>query len=210
MRKCNLKYAIYGFILLMLSLGTHFAYNYFTDNVHVVLPHKIYRSAQLNAQELTAYQQQYHLKSIINLRGIWTDDGWYQVETQFAQQHHLTYVPLYLSAYKLPTHDQLMQLIHILETTPQPYMFHCKSGADRTGLASAISLILFDPNVTIAQLKNEMSWEYNVSSPRSVGFQVMQNYFYWLQQHHLVCNKTNFLHWANDNVPMKVFHGYFF
>ncbi len=43
-----------------------------------------------------------------------------------------------LSATTRPTRRELLTLIDTLNSCPYPLLIHCKSGADRTGLASAI------------------------------------------------------------------------
>ena len=43
-----------------------------------------------------------------------------------------------LNATRRPTRRQLLTLIDTLKTCPYPLLIHCKSGADRTGLASAL------------------------------------------------------------------------
>jgi len=40
----------------------------------------------------------------------------------------------------LPSADILLDLIHLLRTLPKPLLVHCKSGADRTGLAATLYL----------------------------------------------------------------------
>jgi hypothetical protein len=43
-----------------------------------------------------------------------------------------------LSATRRPTRRDLLTLIDTLNSCPYPLLIHCKSGADRTGLASAL------------------------------------------------------------------------
>ena len=50
----------------------------------------------------------------------------------------MIYYDLPLSATRRPTRRELLQLIDLLETCSYPLLIHCKSGADRTGLASAL------------------------------------------------------------------------
>lgn len=39
-----------------------------------------------------------------------------------------------------PARETLAQLVETLKSMPRPFVMHCKSGADRTGFASAIYL----------------------------------------------------------------------
>lgn len=194
------------FLALML---THLAYYYFTDNVHAVVPGKIYRSAQLSESGLSHYTKQLRLKTIINLRGRWPDDRWYQVESQFAKTHDLNYYPIHFSAYQLPTKTRLRKLVTLLLTAPKPLVFHCEGGADRTGMASAITVILYDKNPSMDAIKKQVSWHYNAISRNTVGYQVLRNYFAWLKAHHIRSSKERFLEWLNLSTPMKPYSGWF-
>jgi undecaprenyl-diphosphatase len=194
------------FLALML---THLAYYYFTDNVHTLVPGKIYRSAQLGERGLTHYTKQLQLKTIINLRGKWPDDHWYQVESQFAKTHDLNYYPIQFSAYQLPTKKRLRQLVTLLQTAPKPLIFHCEGGADRTGMAAAITVILYDKNPSMDAIKKQASWHYNAISRNTVGYQVLRNYFAWLKAHHIQSSKERFLAWLNSSTPMKSYSGWF-
>jgi undecaprenyl-diphosphatase len=186
------------------------AYNYLTQNVHTVIPNKIYRSAQFDHKELTIYTKKFGLKTIVNLRGSWPTNHWYQVESTFAKQNHLHYYPIQFSAYKLPTKDKLRELVHLLQTAPQPIIFHCEGGADRTGMAAAISVILYDKNPSTHLIKKQASWYYNAISRSTVGYQMLQNYFAWLKEnHHLHSTKALFLEWVNSPAKMKPYYGWF-
>ena len=210
---CTYKKIVKIIVLLVaipaVYLAGHLGYNYFSGNVHAVIPNKIYRTAQLDDAQLTKVTKQLHLKTIINLRGKWPDNKWYQVESQFAKKHHLNYYSVQFSAYNLPKVDRLRRLVHLLQTAPKPLAFHCEGGADRTGMAAAISVILFDKNPTITDIKKQASWHYNAISLKTVGYQVMMNYFTWLKQHHYKQSKARFLEWLHSPLKMKPYHGRF-
>src|SRR3990167_565100 len=91
-------------------VGSRLLYNYLSDNVHTVIPGKIYRTAQLDHSGLEKYTNQFHWKTIINLRGAWPSNHWYRVESRFTKQHHLHYYPIQFSAYKLPTKNKIREL----------------------------------------------------------------------------------------------------
>lgn len=196
--------------ILVLTVCGRLGYNYVTDNVHTVIPGKIYRSAQLDHRGLAKYTEKLHLKTIINLRGAWSKDSWYQVESRFAKNHHLNYYPIQFSAYDLPNKKHLYTLIQLLQTAPTPLIFHCEGGADRTGMAAAISIILFEPQATLSQIKHQISWYFNAISPKTTGYQLMRNYFAWLKAHHYrASNKTRFLEWVSLPAKWQPYHGWF-
>ena len=196
--------------ITVLIIASRLGYNFFTDNVHPVIPSEIYRTAQLDKAGLEKYTQQFGIKTVINLRGVWKNDHWYRVESQFAKKNNLNYYPMQFSAYDLPSKQELRDLVQLLETAPKPLMFHCEGGADRTGMAGAISIILFDKNPSMAQIMRQASWHYNAISSRTVGYQVMRNYFAWLKANHYHSStKKRFLEWLDLPVEMKPYHGWF-
>lgn len=204
---CSILMGVIAILLLLLVI--RMGYYYFSDNVHTVIHGQIYRSAQWNESGLSRYTKQFQLKTIINLRGAWPGNGWYQVESRFAASHHLHYYPIQFSAYSLPTKERLRELVQLLETAPKPLVFHCEGGADRTGMAAAISVILFDKHPTLDEIRRQASWHYNAISPKTVGYQVMRNYFAWLKAHHETSSKQHFLTWLNSPEKMKPYHGWF-
>jgi protein tyrosine phosphatase (PTP) superfamily phosphohydrolase (DUF442 family) len=109
----------------------------FQENLGVVDPGKVIRSAQPTAQ-LGRWVRDYHLESILNLRGGAPADWWYADELRTAEQSGLAFYDLPLSATRRPTRTELLTLIDVLERCHYPLLIHCKSGADRTGLAAAL------------------------------------------------------------------------
>lgn len=196
--------------IVAIYIGLRLGYNYLINNVHTVIPGKIYRSAQLDKKGLTKYTKKFHLKTIIDLRGEWPTNHWYAVESHFAKKNHLHYYPVQFSAYHLPPKKNLQALVKLLQVAPKPLIFHCEGGADRTGMAAAISIILFEKNPSMHLIKKQASWHYNAISRSTVGYQMLQNYFAWLKQnHHKHSSKKLFLEWVNSSAKMKPYYGWF-
>jgi protein tyrosine phosphatase (PTP) superfamily phosphohydrolase (DUF442 family) len=110
---------------------------WFEGNLGVVDPGLVMRSAQPTTQ-LSDWIARYGLKSILNLRGGGPDDWWYELEIKCSRENAVAYYDVPLSATKRPTRRELLQLIDLLDHCSYPLLIHCKSGADRTGLASAL------------------------------------------------------------------------
>ena len=198
-----------GILVILLIFGGYLGVNYFNGNVHAVIPGEIYRSGQLNDKQLAHYTSRYHIKTLINLRGHWSKDPWYRVETHFVRAHQLHYYTFRFSSYELPEKSALRELVAVLQTVPKPLMFHCEGGADRTGMAAAISMILFYPNASLTQIKRQVSWRYNAISRQSVGYQVMRNYFSLFKANHLSSSRDNFMRWLYLPTPLKPYSGWF-
>jgi protein tyrosine phosphatase (PTP) superfamily phosphohydrolase (DUF442 family) len=110
---------------------------WFETNLGVVDVGLVMRSAQPTTQ-LADWARRYRLKSVLNLRGGGPGDWWYGNEIKSAKESGIAYYDLPMSATRRPTRRELLQLIDLLESCAYPLLIHCKSGADRTGLASAL------------------------------------------------------------------------
>ncbi|OMH86789.1 hypothetical protein BWK56_04020 [Candidatus Liberibacter asiaticus] len=129
-------------VLCAVSLGLYFlTITTFTQNFHAVVPHEIYRSAQPNGTFIEYLKKEYGIKSILNLRGK-LPESWHKEEEKAANDLGIQLINFPLSATRELNDEQIKQLISILKTAPKPLLIHCKSGADRTGLASAVYLYI--------------------------------------------------------------------
>jgi protein tyrosine phosphatase (PTP) superfamily phosphohydrolase (DUF442 family) len=93
-------------------------------NRHTVIPNKVYRCAQPNGEHLRELVKAHGIRTVINLRGVSPELPTYQEECQ-------------------PSTSELKQLIEVLDRTEYPIVIHCKRGADRTGLVSTVTLLLY-------------------------------------------------------------------
>jgi protein tyrosine phosphatase (PTP) superfamily phosphohydrolase (DUF442 family) len=130
-------WAILAALACSAGLGWEFRRPLFHGNLGVVDPGQVIRSAQPTT-ELLRLIRQYHLGSILNLRGGSPADWWYEAEVKTATESSVTYYDLPLNATRRPSRRELLMLIDLLERCTYPLLIHCKSGADRTGLATAI------------------------------------------------------------------------
>jgi protein tyrosine phosphatase (PTP) superfamily phosphohydrolase (DUF442 family) len=149
-----------GVVLLVIAVGAgvRFERFLFRNNQGTVAAGRLYRSAQ-PGRELAQTANRLALKSVLNLRGGDTTDWWYANEVQVAKQHDIAFYDLPLSAGRPPSRRELITLIDVLERAPYPMLVHCKSGADRTGLAAAVYrlVILGEPP---EQAKQAFSYDY--------------------------------------------------
>lgn len=96
----------------------------------------MYRSNQPNHKRLEAYAK-LGVKNILNLRGA-NGASPYVFEVESCEQLGLTLIDHAMSARSAPEREKVLKVIEILENLDGPTLLHCKSGADRTGLVSAI------------------------------------------------------------------------
>jgi hypothetical protein len=123
------------------SLCWVFRRPWFQGNFGVVDPGRVMRSAQPTGQ-LASWVRDYRISSILNLRGGSPANWWYDAEVRSARETAASYYDWPLSATRRPSRRELLVLIDFLERCSYPLLIHCKSGADRTGLASALYLMV--------------------------------------------------------------------
>jgi len=171
--------------LIILDLYVH--------NFHTVIPNEVYRSQQLSGAQFTHVIKDYHIKSILNLRGNNQGQAWYAAEINASKKADVKHYNIALKSKVMPTPKQMNRLVHILNTAPKPLLLHCESGVDRSGLASMISLILAD--VPLKTAEQEVSMRYFVLSDQSVGLQFLRRYKAFLAKHKLQSNKHSLDEW---------------
>jgi protein tyrosine phosphatase (PTP) superfamily phosphohydrolase (DUF442 family) len=113
-------------------------------NTHEIIPGKVYRTAQLSGDGLKAYIADKGIKTVINLRGFCPGDHapWYREEIRATFALGVSQEDITFSANRLPPPTELKRLIEVLDRTEYPIAFHCKRGADRTGMTAAIVMLL--------------------------------------------------------------------
>lgn len=107
-------------------------------NFHEVKAGELYRSAQPTPEKLQTYIKQYHLKSVLNLRGPQSGAQWYRDEQRVTASNGVQLINFGMSAGRDLTRQEALQLVEIMRNAPKPLLIHCKTGADRTGLATLI------------------------------------------------------------------------
>jgi len=137
-------------------LSDHAFLRVFWTNLYPVAP-GVWRSNQPSPRQIAAHAQR-GIRSILNLRGKSKQSFWL-FEAEACAAHGLSLHDLNMSARKLPSRQILLQLHHLLTSLERPLLIHCKSGADRTGLAAALYLIWVEGR-SVAEAQRQFSWRY--------------------------------------------------
>lgn len=200
MRKSGLllKYVAMGLVFLALLIGATFWM--MQPNIHTVVSGEVYRSAQLKPDELRTVVRQFYIRSVINLRGKNPQQAWYRNEIAEAKRLGVKHFDVRMNAYQRPSVKTLRKLVYILQTAPKPTLIHCQGGSDRTGLASAMVLLLKGKPYAFAD--KQVSILYFAYRKDSVGRLVLPKYKAWLQAHHDSSTRQHFLSWI-DQVHWK-------
>jgi len=132
------RWIVYGVLpAVLVAVLVTFRNPMFHGNFGVVEPDRVYRSAQ-PVKDLSRLIDGYGLRSILNLRGGSYENPWYTAEVRETRERGVDLYDLPLSATRRPYRRELLILLDLFERCRYPLLIHCKSGSDRTGLATAL------------------------------------------------------------------------
>jgi len=98
------------------------------------------------------------VKTVINLRGK-IDSSTYVYEQEACRQAGLTLVDFRIRSRALPTRAELLAARDLFASVTYPILMHCKSGADRVGLMSALYLHV-KAGLPIEEARHQLSLRY--------------------------------------------------
>jgi protein tyrosine/serine phosphatase len=131
-----------------------------------VVPGRLYRSNHPHAWRLAAAQRKLGIKTLINLRGP-RFCGSDALSREAAAKLGLHHIDMAFESRGAPHKDRILRFAAIVETLVEPALMHCKSGADRTGLAAGLYL-LFKGGSSADALK-QLSWRFGHWSSARTG-----------------------------------------
>jgi protein tyrosine/serine phosphatase len=172
---------LWGLLVLALVPGWRLYHILLAGNFHVVDESRCYRAAQPTAAELTAMVRRYGIRTVINLRGISDDEEWYPLEVKVAKDLGIELVDVGMWSNSPPEIQEFRNLIHALADGKEPLLIHCNSGSDRTGLGSALYLLL-RTDATLPQARQQLGLYYGhiPYSRASCQDRVLDCYENWL------------------------------
>ena len=128
----------------------------FWNNFHQVC-NEVYRANQPSPSHLKSYKDK-GIKAVLNLRGF-TQQSYALFEEDSCKNLGLDLISVPLSGSSAPQPEKLLEIINIMEKIPKPFVLHCKSGADRAGLVSAMYLIV-NKKLSVTEAKKQLSFKY--------------------------------------------------
>jgi hypothetical protein len=128
-------------------------------NFHTVIPGAFYRGSQPSAASLESFVRAHGIRTVVNLRGCCDPMPWYLEECRAGARLELSQEELGLSAGRLPPPQAVRELIAIMDHSERPVLFHCHKGADRTGLASTMALLLYT-DVDLPEARGQLGPRY--------------------------------------------------
>lgn len=165
-------------------------------NFHTVLPGRVFRGAQPSSAFVEELATVHGVKTIVNLRGCGLPVDWYDRETQAVQKLGITQEDVCFSALRLPSSLELRRLVDVLDHAEYPIYLHCRRGSDRTGMASALVLLL-QTDAPLAEARKQLSLRYAHISWGKTGVldRFLDLYEAWLAKEGRPHDSKTLRHW---------------
>ena len=106
-----------------------------------VAPGRLYRCNHPTPGRLAAFTRRFGLRTLINLRGL-AKNGSDALTREMAARLGLVFIDAPLESRGAPQRDRILRLAEIYRTMAGPAVMHCKSGADRAGLAAGLFVMI--------------------------------------------------------------------
>ncbi len=160
-------------------------------NFAEVIPGKLYRSNHPTPSHLAAFARRHQLRTLINLRGQ-RKCGSEALSLERSQHLGLDHVYMAFESRGAPHRDRILRFAALWPQLRFPALLHCKSGADRAGLASGLAL-LFEGG-TSAEAVAQLSWRFGHWNRARTG--VLDAFF--LRYAEEAEGRLPFLRWVED------------
>ena len=126
-------------------------------NLHRLSP-RAWRAAQPLPYQITRLARREGLKTIVSLRG-GQSFGSYPLELEACAEAGVDFQTFELRSRAVPGPAEIMAAKELFERLDYPVLFHCKSGADRAGMMSALFLALHEGR-PVAEARRQLSLFY--------------------------------------------------
>ena len=167
-------------------------------NRHTVIPGRVYRCSQPSADGLRSQILDHNIRTVLNLRGpsLAPPADWYADELATNHALGVSQEDITLSAYLPPPPAELRRLLDVLDHTEYPLLVHCKQGADRTSLVSAMILLLYT-DASLADARQQLRpWKGHIPLGKTAAMgRVLTQYENWLPENGGAHNSERFRHW---------------
>lgn len=193
------------FVATILIVGLGYLWWSQQPNFHTVLPAQVYRSAQPSADDLRLYHEKFGIKTVVNLRGSWKGKDWYDAEHRVCQQMGVEVVDINLVNHQVPPLEELRKLVETLDDAPRPILLHCRQGADRTALASAIARLLSGDSIDQAKKEYSIVYGHTGLAHGSHLPNLFDLYLAWLTEEGTPPGPDSFRQWVRQAESLHYF-----
>jgi protein tyrosine/serine phosphatase len=138
-------------------LADHGFFRLVWSNWAIVVPDRLYRCNHPTPARLAAVTRRFGLRTVVNLRGrrVCGSDA---LSREAAERLGLHHIDAPFESRGVPHRERVLALAEIFRRMEEPALIHCKSGADRAGLAAAIFLLL--NGRSLAEAMEQLSWRF--------------------------------------------------
>jgi protein tyrosine/serine phosphatase len=161
-------------------------------NLSAVVPGKIYRCNHPTPFRLRRMARRLGLRTLINLRGK-TQSGSDALSREAARTLGLAFYDMAFESSGAPQRERILRLHGIHRDMPTPALMHCKSGADRAGLAAGL-MVMFEGG-TSADALRQLSWRFGHIKQARTG--ILDAFFLRYQRE--AEGRKPFLDWVRDD-----------
>lgn len=160
------------------------------SNCHRVTP-ELWRASQPAPYHIRRFARA-GIRTVVNLRGT-SDTGSYRLEAEACRSHGLALVDFSLNSRDTPRKDKLHGASEIFGSIDYPALLHCKSGADRAGLMSALYLILREGR-PVAEAMGQLSLRYGHVRAAKTG---ILDFFFAQYRDYAARTPIGFMEWVD-------------
>lgn len=127
------------------------------SNWAVVVPGKVYRCNHPLPFRLRRAVARFGIRTVVNLRGAAANPSSERSAAEAARLG-VAVVPMAFESRGAPHRERILRFHEIYQSMAFPAVMHCKSGADRAGLAAGL-VVLFEGG-TAAAAARQLSWRH--------------------------------------------------
>ena len=170
----------------------HAVFRLIWGNLAPVIPGKVYRCNHPTPPRLRRMTRRLGLRTLINLRGK-TQSGSDALSREAARELSLDFCDMAFESRGAPQRERILRLHSIYQTMRIPAVMHCKSGADRAGLAAGL-MVLFAGGSSADALE-QLSWRFGHIRQAKTG--ILDAFFLHYQR--TGEGRKPFLDWVRDD-----------
>jgi protein tyrosine/serine phosphatase len=170
----------------------HAVFRLIWSNLAPVIPGKVYRCNHPTPPRLRRMTRRLGLQTLINLRGK-TQSGSDALSREAARALDLDFYDMSFESRGAPHKERILRLHEIYQSMRMPAVMHCKSGADRAGLAAGL-MVMFEGG-TAAEALRQLSWRFGHIKQAKCG--ILDAFFLLYQREGE--GRTSFLDWVRND-----------
>jgi len=123
----------------------------FNHNLRAVEPGAFYRSGQMPSGTLARTLCRHGIRTVISLRGAAPGEDWFRNEQAACAAQGVAHHSLGWSKSALPDPESLHVFMDLCRESEGPVLVHCQGGVHRSGVASAVFVLLHDGPISNAR-----------------------------------------------------------